>query len=516
VSALAVQLIGVLNWTVLGYVVLLDASMLVLVVFGARRVLANRRWKGTEGHDHLFASPLTPGISVLVPAHDEEAGILDTLAAAFGQRYPSFEVVLVDDGCTDRTFELVEQAYGLVPVTPRWTADLPIDGEILSVHRATTGDALTVVRKVSVGRRSDASNAALNLARHPLICMLDADSLLEPDALLRVARPFVEDPVNVVAAGGVIRVVNGSHTERGSVLEPRLSRRWLVRIQAVEYLRSFLLGRTGWADANALLIISGAFGLFRRDLLLEVGGMDAHSLAEDAELVVALQELMRREGRPHRMVFVPEPVCWTEVPETWKVLGRQRRRWSHGLGQLLWKHRRMIGNPRYGTVGMLAMPFFLLFEAIGPVVEVLGLASVVGAAALGVLDWSSGALMVGFALLMGALLSTTVVAVEEFTFHRYGGRRVLLALLTAGLLENLGFRQVHAWFRLRGLVLALTRRKPVWTAMPRTDGTGEPAQPGSRTSAPVAPAPTAPVVAPVVAPVAAPSPPSVPPVRLHG
>jgi cellulose synthase/poly-beta-1,6-N-acetylglucosamine synthase-like glycosyltransferase len=467
-----VHVVQTMNWAVLGYVVLLDASMLLLVVFGARRVLANRRWSGAEGHDRLFASPLTPGISVLIPAHDEEAGILGTLSAALAQRYPSFEIVLVDDGSTDRTFELVAEAYGLTPVTPHWTADLPVDGEVLSVHRATTGDPLTVIRKATVGRRSDAGNAALNLARHPLVCTLDADSLLEPEALLRVARPFVEDPVNVVGTGGVIRPVNGSLVDRGTVLEPRLSTRWLVRIQAVEYLRSFLLGRTGWADANALIIISGAFGLFRRDLLLEIGGMDAHSLAEDAELVVTLQEHLRRQRRPHRMVFVPEPVCWTEVPETWEVLGRQRRRWSHGLGQLIWKHKKMIGNPRYGAVGLLALPFFLLFEAIGPVVEVLGLASVVLAAGLGILDWASAGVMVGLALLVGTLLSTTVVAVEEFTFHRYGGRRSLVALLTAGLLENVGFRQVHAWYRLQGLWYAVTRRTPVWTAMPRTGFSG--------------------------------------------
>jgi cellulose synthase/poly-beta-1,6-N-acetylglucosamine synthase-like glycosyltransferase len=473
VTGAATAFLQTVNGTVLTYVVLLDVAMLVLVLVGARRVLANRRWSGAEGHEQIFASPLTPAVSVLIPAHDEEAGILDTLSATLAQRYPSLEVVLVDDGSTDRTFELVAERYGLTPVTPRVTAHLAVDGEILSVSRATTGDPLTVIRKTSVGRRSDALNAALNVARHPLVCMVDADSLLEPDALLKVARPFVEDPRNVVGTGGVIRTVNGSVTDRGTVLEPRLSRRWLVRIQAVEYLRSFLLGRTGWADANALLIISGAFGLFRRDLVVEIGGMDPLSLAEDAELVVSLQEHLRRQGRPHRLVFVPEPVCWTEVPESWQVLGRQRRRWSHGLGQLLWKHKRMIANPRFGTVGLLALPFFLLFELLGPVVEVLGLASVVLAAGLGVLDPGSAAVMVGFALLVGTLLSTTVVAVEEFTFHRYRTGRDLLALLAAGVLENVGYRQVHAFYRLQGLLFAVTRRKPVWTAMPRTGFSGE-------------------------------------------
>jgi cellulose synthase/poly-beta-1,6-N-acetylglucosamine synthase-like glycosyltransferase len=456
------------SWVVLVYVLLLDSTMLLLVLAGARRVAQGRRWAGAEGHDEIFASPLTPAVSLLIPAHDEEAGILDTLAAGLGQRYPAFEVVLVDDGSTDRTFALVEERYRLRPVTPRASADVPVRGEILSVHRATTGDPLTVIRKRSVGQKSDALNAALNIARHPLVCMVDADSLLEADALLRVARPFVEDPADVIAAGGVVRAANGALTERGAVVEPRLSDKWLVRIQAVEYLRSFLLGRTGWADANALLIISGAFGLFRRDLVVEIGGLDHASLGEDADLVVSLQAHLRRQGRPHRVVFVPEPVCWTEVPETWRVLGRQRKRWAHGLAQLLWKHRRMIANPRYGPIGLLALPFFLVFELLGPVVEVLGLASVVLAGSMGLLDWGVAAVMIGLALAVGTLLSTTAVAVEEFTYHRYGRGRDLLGLLAAGVVENLGYRQVHAWFRLRGLLAALTRRRAVWTAMPRT------------------------------------------------
>jgi cellulose synthase/poly-beta-1,6-N-acetylglucosamine synthase-like glycosyltransferase len=475
---IATDVVTTINWSILGYVLVLDVCMLLLVVFGARRVTANRRWAGAEGHEQIFASPLTPAISVLIPAHDEEAGVLDGLAATLAQRYPAFEVVLVDDGSTDRTFELIAERYGLVEVPARQLAAVDVEGEVLSVHRASTGDPLTVMRKASVGRRSDALNAALTIARHPLVCMVDADSLLEPDALLKVVRPFVEDPENVVGAGGVIRVVNGSLTDRGAVLQPRLSRRWVVRIQAVEYLRSFLLGRTTWADANALLIISGAFGLFRRDLVVEVGGLDPLSLAEDAELVVTLQEYLRREGKPHRMVFVPETVCWTEVPESWSVLGKQRKRWSHGLAQLLWKHRRMIGNPAYGPIGLLALPFFLLFEMLGPVVEVVGLLSLVLGASLGMVDLGTAAVMLALALALGTLVSTAVVAVEEHVFHRYGNAREVLLLLAAGLVENIGYRQVHAWYRLRGLVSALLRQEPVWTAMPRTGfTTAETAEP---------------------------------------
>jgi len=471
--AFLLDAVVVANWALLAHVALFHLVTLLLVLAGGRRVWRNRNWRGVEGHDETFASPLTPAVSVLVPAHDEEAGILDTLSAVLGQRYPAFEAVLVDDGSTDRTFALVAERYALREVTPRPTADLPVDGEILSVHRATTGDPLTVIRKTSVGRRSDALNAALNHARHPLVCMVDGDSMLETEALLQVSRPFVEDPDNVVASGGVIRAANGALTDRGTLVEPRLSRRWVVRVQVLEYLRSFLLGRTGWADAHALLIISGAFGLFRRDVVLEVGGMDPLSLAEDAELVVTIQEHLRRNRRPHRVVFVPQTVCWTEVPESWQVLGRQRKRWSHGLGQLLWKHRRMIGNPRFGPIGLLALPFFLLFELLGPVVELVGLAAVATSLVLGLVEPAVAGAVLVLAVAVGVLLSATAIAVEEVTYHRYGRGRDLLSLMGAAVVEHLWFRWAHSWFRLRGLVAALMRRTPVWTAMPRVGFGGD-------------------------------------------
>jgi cellulose synthase/poly-beta-1,6-N-acetylglucosamine synthase-like glycosyltransferase len=203
--------------------------------------------------------------------------------------------------------------------------------------------------------------------------------------------------------------------------------------------------------------------------------MDPLSLAEDAELVVTIQEHLRRNRRPHRVVFVPQTVCWTEVPESWQVLGRQRKRWSHGLGQLLWKHRRMIGNPRYGPIGLLALPFFLLFELLGPVVELVGVAAVLTSMALGLVPPAVAGAVLVLAIALGVLLSATAIAVEELTYHRYGRGRDLLALMGTAVVEHLWFRWAHSWYRLRGLVAALTRRTPVWTAMPRVGFSGDPA-----------------------------------------
>jgi cellulose synthase/poly-beta-1,6-N-acetylglucosamine synthase-like glycosyltransferase len=241
-----------------------------------------------------------------------------------------------------------------------------------------------------------------------------------------------------------------------------------VRIQVVEYLRAFLMGRTGWSRLNSLLVISGAFGLFRRDLVVEVGGLDPGTLGEDAELVVRLHRHLRRQRRDYRVVFVAEPVCWTEIPSDLRSLGRQRRRWARGLAELLWKHRAMTGNPRYGPVGLLGMPYYVLFEALAPVVELGGVLAVVAGLSLGLVDVGFGVLFLAVALGYGVLLSLAALTIEEFTFHRYPRWRDLGVAVLAALLENVGYRQLHAWWRLRGLLAMMAGRPAQWGAMPRT------------------------------------------------
>jgi cellulose synthase/poly-beta-1,6-N-acetylglucosamine synthase-like glycosyltransferase len=236
----------------------------------------------------------------------------------------------------------------------------------------------------------------------------------------------------------------------------------------VEYLRSFLLGRSGWARFGGLVIISGAFGVFRRDVLVEVGGLDLNCIGEDAELVTRLHRHLRSQGRQYRMAFLSEPVCWTEVPGDLASLGRQRRRWSRGLAEVLWKHRRMMFNPRHGRIGLVVLPYYLVFELLGPVVEVAGTVAVVLGLALGLVDVPFALLFAAAALGYGLLLSVAALTVEEFTFHRHARWRDLLVGLAAALVENLGYRQLHAWWRLRGLISFLTRRSMPWGTMPRT------------------------------------------------
>jgi cellulose synthase/poly-beta-1,6-N-acetylglucosamine synthase-like glycosyltransferase len=456
------------DWAVLGYFLALNTTYLVLIVLATVEFVRHLRRAPFAGLDRAFASPLTPPVSVLMPARNEATGIVQSVHAMLALRYPAFEVVVIEDGSTDDTFARLREAFDLVPVPRVLATDVPTRGAVLSAHAARDGRPLTVLRKVSTGTKTDALNVGINAAQHPLLCMVDADALLDEDALLHVAKPFVDDPWRVVASGGVVRAANGCRVERGRVVEVRMPRGWLVRVQIMEYLRAFLLGRTGWSRLDSLLIISGAFGLFRRDVVVEIGGLDQLTLGEDAELVVRLHRHLRATRQPYRLTFVAEPVCWTEIPSSVAALSRQRIRWSRGLAELLWKHRTMVGNPRYGRIGLLGMPYYLAFEALAPAVELGGVLAVLLGLAVGLLDWTFAMLFLLVAVGYSVFLSLAALTVEEFTFHRYPRWRDLGVAIVAAVLENVGYRQLHAWWRLRGVVAMIGRRPRQWGAMPRS------------------------------------------------
>ena len=467
----------VTQWPVLAYFAAVNTSYLVLIALAAVELTHHLSRAPYAGHDEAYASPLTPAVSVLVPAHDEEVGIVAAVDAMLGLRYPAHEVVVVDDGSRDATFARLEAVHDLVEVPRVIPQDLPTRGRVLSVHVPRDGRTpLLVVRKENSGR-SDALNVGVNAARHGIVCFVDADSILDPDALLTVTKPFADDPERVVASGGVVRAVNGCRVVAGRVVETRMPPGWLARIQVVEYLRAFLLGRSGWSRAGALVLISGAFGVYRRDVVVDVGGLDPDCIGEDFELCVKVHRAMRDAGRDYRVVQVAEPVSWTEVPSTRAVLASQRRRWHRGLWEVLHRHRDMIGDPRYGRVGLAALPFYVVFELAAPVLELGGVVVVVLGLALGAVD---GADVLRFTLLAygyGLFVSVAALVVEEFSFHRYGRWRDLATALVVCVLENVGYRQLTALWRVQGLWAALRGTEQVWGVMTRT-GFGDAARAG--------------------------------------
>lgn len=457
---------------VLLYFVVLNTGYLALVVLGSASLAHHRRRVRFAGLDEMYRSPLTRPVSVLIPAYNESAGIVDSVHAMLALRYPQFEVVVIDDGSTDDTFARLRAEFDLVEFPRAVPDDVPTRGAVRSVHvPRTRRDPLVVVRKDN-GGKTDSLNVGLNLARHPLVCMVDGDCVLDPQALLWAAKPFADDPLRVVATGGVIRVANGCSVVAGRVADVRMPVRWLPRIQVVEYLRAFLLGRTGWSRIGGLLVISGAFGVFRRDVVVKVGGLAHDCIGEDAELVLRLHHRLRDERADYRIEFVAEPVAWSEAPETARVLARQRRRWQRGLAEALSRHKPMIGNPRYRQVGMVALPFYVLFELLSPVVELAGLVLIPAGIAFGAVDLDFVWRFLLFAYAYATLVTIAALLAEELVFHRFNRMRDVLAGMAAAVLENIGYRQFTAWARLQGMVEMLRKRPATWGEMVRTGFVG--------------------------------------------
>ncbi|MBL0349524.1 MAG: glycosyltransferase [Elusimicrobia bacterium] len=404
-----------------------------------------------------------PSITILQPAHNEEQTCVGSLRSLLTLEYASYEIVVINDGSTDGTLDALTRAFALKPTGRFPMASIPT-ASVRGTYRSAVNDKLWVIDKDN-GGKADALNAGINFCRTALFCAIDADCLLERDALTRIVRPFVEDD-RTVAVGGIVRIANGCRFQGGQVVDVRLPSALLPRFQVLEYLRAFLTGRMGWDAMNALLIISGAFGLFRRETVIDAGGFSTTTVGEDMELVVRLHRHCRERRRPYRITFLPDPVAWTECPETYGALARQRDRWQRGLAQTLVRHTRMLFNPRYGAVGMFAFPYFFFLEMLGPVMELGGFV---------VFGWAlwehrvSLAFSAAFGLsafAFGMALSILTVALEELSFHRYHRFRDYALLFLLALIENVGYRQLGMWWRLKGLWSAVRGVKR-WGGNPR-------------------------------------------------
>jgi len=451
-----VRAIEGLNAFILAYFLALNVSYILLFFVSLREVLRFLKRTFFSDYQQILRSDMTLPISLIVPAHNEQKTIVDTVRSLQMLNYPEFEIVVVNDGSKDDTLARLLTAYELRRVDRVYKRSLPTR-EVKGLYASPLVPNLTVIDKVG-GGKADALNCGINLSKYPLFCSMDADSVIEDDALLKAVKPFMERPEETVAVGGIIRCVNGCTVTDGRVTRIALPRRFLPVFQVVEYLRAFLSGRLGWSALEGLLLISGAFGVYRKSAVVEVGGYDRSTDTEDLELVMALHEVNRAKKRPYRIVFVPDPVCWTEVPGDWRMLRRQRNRWHRGMLQSISRHRKMMFNPRYGVIGMVVIPYFLFFETMGPFVETLGYISVPLAWALGLLNTQFFLLFFVLAIAFGVFLSMAAILLEEISYRRYPSWEDLWKLLICGVLENFGFRQVLAllkiqafWEYLRGL-----------------------------------------------------------------
>lgn len=449
-----------------GYLVYFMVLALQLLASQVRAFFAMRRYQDSVLSDDLesiFGTTHYKPISLICPVFNEAAGVVASVNSLLALRYPETQVIVVNDGSRDDTLALLIQAFRLRP-SHRVVREAIPTARVRGVYESLYVPNLVVVDKEN-GGKSDALNCGLNLARFPLVCCMDGDSLLENDALLRVSRPFLDEP-SVVACAGVIRPLNGCRVTPMGIRGIFLPQTWLARFQVVEYLRAFLYGRLGMASFGMLFVVSGAFGLFRRDALLEIGGFRTDTVGEDFEAVVRLHLHLRRQRRPYKILMVPDPVCWTEVPERASVLGRQRNRWQRGLLETMWRHRSMVLRPPRERLGALSMLHFLFLEALAPIIELGGYLLFVGHLVRGHVNAPFVLLFLLVALFMGFLNSVVAILLEVNGGHRYQGLGPFLKLLAAALLENFGYRQLTVFWRLLG-TWDFLRGKGHWGRMHR-------------------------------------------------
>jgi cellulose synthase/poly-beta-1,6-N-acetylglucosamine synthase-like glycosyltransferase len=437
------------------YLTLSIMSSVQLIRFKVRRMGRFREMKN---------NPLLPTVSILSPAYNEEPTIVESVKSQLNVDYPKLEVIVINDGSKDKTIDELKRAFKLVE-SKRKTKNILETQQVTTVYRSRRHENLFVLDKEN-GGKADALNAGINFSKSELFCGIDADSLLEKNSLIRLVEEYMTGGENVVALGGIVRIANDCTIKDGEVLKVRVPRKIVPGLQVVEYIRAFLCGRSGFNLINALLIISGAFGLFNKDAVIEAGGYNHDTVGEDMELVVRLHKVMRQQKKPYKVSFVPDPICWTQAPDTLKVLSRQRNRWQRGLLESIFMNKEMILNPKYGPVGMIAVPFFLIFEGFGPFFEVGGYIIMIISLFAGWINLTFFLVFLFLAVIFGVILTMFALILEELTVKKYSDPSDLGRLLMLGLIENFGYRQLVTLWRVQGLWDYLNRKKK-WGSMIR-------------------------------------------------
>jgi len=438
-------------------------SLAIISVWEMRRYMTKNYF---VDYKYILSSPFAPGISLVAPAYNEGLTIIDNVKSLLSIMYNNFEVIIINDGSKDDTLAKMIAAFDLVRVDFDLHEELktkPVRGVYKSRNRAFK--KLMVIDKEN-GGKADALNVGLNVSKKKLVACIDVDCIIEPDALLKMVKPFLERENDVIASGGVVRIANSCVVEEGRLIEVRLPEKLIARFQVLEYIRAFLLGRMAWSRLNGLLLISGAFGLFRRDIAIEAGGYNHKTVGEDMELVVRMRTYMQERKRKCRVVYIPDPLCWTEAPANYEILGRQRNRWARGTFETLKIHRRIFLNPRYGLMGMLSYPFWFFYEWLSPFIEFTGLIFFLMLAALGMVKWSFFFILLLAVYAFAFFISMFALLSEELSFFKYTQKRAIIKMILTAVIEPIWFHPRVVWWSLKGN-FDLIKGKKSWGEMTR-------------------------------------------------
>ena len=437
----------------------------VISAFVLRRYFLNAK---IADHNEVLSSPFAPSISILAPAYNESLNIVENIKALLALHYTNFEVVVINDGSQDQTLARAVAAFDLEKV--HYVIDERIFcSEIRGVYKSRKRalSNLIVVDKVN-GGKADALNAGLNIAQGQYFIAIDADSIIDPHALQKMVKPFLEESDRqVIATGGVIRIANSCEIVDGHLVKINLPDKLLPLFQVLEYNRAFLLGRLAWSKLNGLLIISGALGLFDKEIVIACGGYHRYTVGEDMELVVRMRRYMTDRKLPYRVEYLPDPLCWTEAPGSLNILIRQRNRWTRGTIETLFSHWDIFLNLKYGVMGMLSHPFWVLFEWLAPVVELFGAVYFVTIALLGFANWPYFFVTMFFVYFFSISFTSYAILYDHIAFYRYKSRKMVFKQLLAAIVEPFFFHPLVLYSAIKGNFDYFVLRKRSWGKMSR-------------------------------------------------
>jgi biofilm PGA synthesis N-glycosyltransferase PgaC len=453
---------------ILAYAILIMSSYLILAYLSAKELRSYLKRNSFVDYQVLLSSEYAPALSLIAPAYNEGMTINENVRSLLSLNYNNYQVIVVNDGSKDNSMEILTNSYELIPADFDYHEKIKtknIRGVYISKNAAFK--KLVVIDKEN-GGKADALNVGLNVAQNPYVVCIDVDCILDKDALLKVAKPFLEGHgKRVIATGGVVRIANQCVIRDGRLVEVNIPDKLLPRIQVLEYLRAFLLGRMAWEHLDGLLLISGAFGAFDKEIATLSGGYDTKTVGEDMELVVRMRRYMLENDTPYTVSYIPDPLCWTEAPESVAIFKKQRSRWMRGTIETLLIHRKMFLNPRYKLLGMISVPYWTFFEFLAPFIEFMGILITIVFVVTGILNWHYFFLMLLFVYTFSVMFSVLALFTEERTYHKYRKRADFAKMLVAAFIEPIYFHPITVYAALKGYVEKI-RGKKTWGEMTRT------------------------------------------------
>ncbi len=462
-----IVLYDLFSYGILVYSVTLLASYIFIGLYSIGETRKHLRKSSFTDYNLLASSTFAPSVSILAPAYNEGANIIENVRSLLSIHYNHLELIVINDGSKDDSMQKLIDAYDLEEVEFLYHEHIPAK-KVKAVYKSrnTVYKKLVVIDKVN-GGKADALNTGINLASNQYLVCIDVDCILEQDALLKLVKPFIEETdKRVIATGGVVRIANSCIIQNGRLLDVNLPKDFLPRVQTLEYIRAFLLGRMAWSRLNGLLLISGAFGAFDREIVIKAGGYDHKTVGEDMELVVRMRRYMEEHGIPYKVAYIPDPLCWTEAPASYKILGRQRNRWTRGTIETLKIHKILFFNPKYGLLGMISYPYWFFFEFLAPIIEFIGMIGFLFFALIGMVNWTFFLALLGFVLTFGWLYSIFAILMEVLTYNQYKKKGDIAKLIFTAMLEPFVFHPFVIWSAIRGNI-DLIRKKNSWGEMTR-------------------------------------------------